>query len=199
MMFDGTSSEHERNDEDNKHFEEGSLYFIIAIWPRWSLTMVSTRRIKKYRISLSLSLWGIVVSGVVCLNHPKKILPPEKLNMHSTQATPKTTSRNLLNHMALKQYSHICIYRQQNKHLHAFISRVDLKLLNKVCRWDTPLLRTPCGVGASGDVAVFVFQRNLSLPEIVFFRKLGCKGEPKQLLYKKNNWWKWVSEAQIIK
>lgn len=88
MMFDGTSSEHERNDEDNKHFEEGFQYFIIAIWPRWSLIMVSTRRIKQYRISLSLSVGHCSIR--CCLfEPPKKIIPPEKLKMRSTQCHTK--------------------------------------------------------------------------------------------------------------
>lgn len=166
MMFDGTSSEHERNDEDNKHFEEGSLYFIIAIWPRWSLIMVSTRRIKQYRISLSLC--AALQYPVLFVWTTKKILPKKKQNMRSTQ-------RHTKNHFQEPTQSHgpqaIFTYPfidSKKKHPRAFISRVDLKLLNKVCRWDTPLLRTPCEVGGSGFVAAFVFQRNLSLPEIVF-------------------------------
>ena len=128
--------------------------------------------------SLSLSLCAALQYPVLFVWTTKKILPKKKQNMRSTQ-------RHTKNHFQEPTQSHgpqaIFTYPfidSKKKHPRAFISRVDLKLLNKVCRWDTPLLRTPCEVGGSGFVAAFVFQRNLSLPEIVFLENLAAEVNP---------------------
>ena len=178
MMFDGTSSEHERNDEDNKHFEEGSLYFILVIWPQWSLIMVSTRRIKQYRISLSLSLCGIVVSGVVSLNHQKKT----KKTCVQLNATPKT-------HFQEPTQSH----GPQAIFTYPFIDSKKKTCFYITCGSEASFFGMQVRYSSTSDTlrgwwmrgCGWKSGRNFSLPELVFFRKVACRGEPKQLLYKK--------------
>lgn len=134
--------------------------------------------------SLSLSLCSIAVSSVVCLNYQKNP-SPKKQNMRSTQRHTKNHFQEpTQSHGPQAIFTYLFIDSKQ-KHPRAFISRVDLKLLNKVCRWDTPLLRTPCEVGGSGFVAAFVFQRNFSLPEIVFLENLAAEVNPNNYCTKK--------------